>query len=364
MDLQPRLTIRAIRARGLNLTLAKPVETASGVMRTTPLVLIDLETDEGITGVAYVRCYIPTALAPLVKLIANLEPPLQRDAAVPFEVERKLLRHFRLLGPQGLVGIAMAGIDMAIWDARAKACGVPLVTLLGGAPRPIPVYASLRTMSPEGASAEAEELVARGFRAIKVKIGRADLAADLATIRAVRRAIGEGVRLMVDYNQSLSVPEAIDRARVLDGEGLDWIEEPTLAEDFEGHARIAAEARTAIQLGENWWGPRDMAKSIAARASDHAMLDVMKLGGVTGWVRAAALAEAAGLPASSHTFPEISAHLLGVTPTALWLEYLDHAGPVLQQPVRVDDGHVVIPDVPGTGIAWDEDAVARFVVPL
>ena len=167
---------------------------------------------------------------------------------------------------------------------------------------------------------------------------------------------------MVDYNQSLSVPEAIERARVLDGEGLTWIEEPTLADDFEGHARIAAAAKTAIQLGENWWGPHDMAKSIAARASDHAMLDVMKLGGVTGWMRAAALAEAAGLPASSHTFPEISAQLLGVTPTALWLEYLDHAGPILAQPVRVENGHVVTPDVPGSGIAWDEDATARFTV--
>lgn len=362
MEQHAHLTIRAIRARGLDLSLAKPVETASGVMRTTPLVLIDLLTDEGITGVSYVRCYTPTGLAPLVRLIANLEPLLQGDAAVPFEVERKLLRHFRLLGPQGLTGIAMAGVDMALWDARAKACGVPLVTLLGGVPKRIPAYASLRTMSPEGASAEAEELVARGFRGIKVKVGRADLAADLATIRAVRRAIGESVKLMVDYNQSLSVPEAIDRARVLDGEGLTWIEEPTLADDFEGHARITAEARTAIQLGENWWGPRDMAKSIAARASDHVMLDVMKLGGVTGWMRAAALAEAAGLPASSHTFPEISAHLLGVTPTALWLEYLDHAGPVLQQPARVENGHVLIPDVPGTGIAWDEDAAARFAV--
>jgi mandelate racemase len=362
MDVDARLTIRAIRVRGVDLTLAKPVETASGVMRTTPLVLIDLTTAEGVTGVSYVRCYTPVALAPLVRLIANLEPVLRGDAAVPFEVERKLQRHFRLLGPQGLTGIAMAGIDMALWDARAKACGVPLATLLGGTPKPVPAYASLRTMSPEGASAEAEELVALGFRAIKVKVGRADLAADLATIRAVRRAIGEGVRLMVDYNQSLAVPEAIDRARVLDGEGLTWIEEPTLADDFEGHARIAAEARTAIQLGENWWGPHDMAKSIAARASDHAMLDVMKLGGVTGWLRAAALAEAAGLPASSHTFPEISAHLLAVTPTALWLEYLDHAGPILRQPVRVENGDAIVPDVPGTGIAWDEDVTARFTV--
>jgi mandelate racemase len=348
-----------LRARGLDLTLQKPVETASGVMRSTPLVLIDLFTEEGVTGLSYVRCYTPTALGPLVALIANLEPLLAGEPAVPAAVERKLQRHFRLLGPQGLTGIAMAGIDMALWDARAKACGVPLVTLLGGAPGPIPAYASLRTMSPAGAAAEAEELRGLGFTAIKVKIGRADLAADLATIRAVRRAIGDDAKLMVDYNQSLSVPEAIARARALDGEGLEWIEEPTRADDDAGHARISASAATAIQLGENWWGPHDMARSIAAHASDHVMLDVMKLGGVTGWLRAAALAEAAGLPASSHTFPEFSAHLLGVTPTGLWLEYLDHAGPILAEPAHVADGHVLIPDRPGAGLEWNEAAIAH-----
>ncbi len=348
-----------MRVRGLDLAV-RPVETAAGVMRTTPLVLIDLTTEEGLTGCSYVRCYTPTALAPLVGLIANLEPLLAGEAAVPAALERKLQRHFRLLGPQGLTGIALAGIDMALWDALAKACGVPLVTLLGGRPAPVPAYASLRTMSPAGAAAEAEELCALGFRAIKLKIGRGDLAADLEAIRAVRAAVGDGIELMVDYNQSLTVAEAIARARVLDGEGLFWIEEPTLAEDFEGHARIAAAARTPIQLGENWWGPRDMAKSIAARASDHVMLDVMKLGGVSGWLRAAALAEAAGLPASSHTFPELSAHLLGVTPTRHRLEYLDHAGSVLAEPVRVADGAVLTSERPGSGLAWDESAVARY----
>jgi mandelate racemase len=353
------LTIRSVRARGIDLALQRPMETASGVMRTAPLVLVDVFTEEGLTGSSYVRCYTSVALDPLARLIANLEPLLRGDAAVPASVERKLQRHFRLLGPQGLTGIAMAGIDMALWDARAKACGVPLVTLLGGEPKPIPAYASLRTMSADGAAAEAAALIARGFTAIKVKIGRADLAADLETIREVRRAIGDGAKLMVDYNQSLSVPDAIDRARVLDDEGLYWIEEPTRADDFDGHARIAAAAKTPIQLGENWWGPNDMAKSIAARASDHAMLDVMKLGGVSGWLRAAALADAAGLPASSHTFPEFSAHLLGVTPTCLYLEYLDHAGPILDEPVRVENGHVLIPDRPGSGMEWNEAAVGR-----
>ena len=353
------LTIRSVRARGVDLALQRPVETASGVMRTAPLVLIDVLTEEGMIGCSYVRCYTPVALEPLARLIANLEPLLRGDTAAPAAAERKLQRHFRLLGPQGLTGIAMAGIDMALWDARAKACGVPFVTLLGGEPKAVPAYASLRTMSPAGAAAEAAELVALGFDAIKVKIGRADLAADLETIREVRRAIGAGAKLMVDYNQSLSVPDAIARAHALDHEGLYWIEEPTRADDFDGHARIAAAARTAIQLGENWWGPSDMAKSIAARASDHAMLDVMKLGGVSGWLRAAALADAAGLPASSHTFPEFSVHLLGVTPTCRYLEYLDHAGPILAEPVRVANGYALTPDRPGSGVAWDEAAIER-----
>jgi mandelate racemase len=296
-----------------------------------------------------------------LSVVANLDILIKGDAAAPVPVEQKLQRHFRLLGPQGPTGIAMAGIDMALWDALAKACGVPLVTLLGGELKPVPAYASLRTMSPEGAAAEAEEALVLGFTAIKVKIGHGDLAADLETIRAVRRAVGDTTKLMVDYNQNLSVADAIDQIRVLDEEGLYWIEEPTRADDFDGHARIAQAAKTAIQLGENCWGPHDVAKSIAAGASDHIMLDVMKLGGVTGWLRAAALVEPSGLPASSHTFPEFSAHLLGVTPTCHWLEYLDHAGAILTEPVRIKDGHALEPDRPGSGLEWNEDEVRQVL---
>src|SRR4051794_20898434 len=126
MDSPPFLTIRSMKARALDLPLLRPVETASGVMRSTPLVLIDLLTEEGITGRSYVRCYTPTALAPLAGLITNLESILAGSPAAPVTVERTLQRHFRLLGPQGLTGIAMAGVDMALWDAIARACGVPL----------------------------------------------------------------------------------------------------------------------------------------------------------------------------------------------------------------------------------------------
>lgn len=352
-----QLAIRSLRVRGINLALARPVETASGVMRTTPLALLDVLTEDGIAGVSYVRCYTPTALGPLIQLIANLEDVLRGKEAHPGVIFPLLDRHFKLLGPQGLTGIAMAAIDMALWDAQAKAAEVPLVTLLGGTPASVPAYASLRTMAPEAAAAEAAGHVAFGFRAVKLKIGVGGLSEDLKAIRAVRAAVGDDVDLLVDYNQSLTLEDALERVRALDAENLYWIEEPLRADDFAGHAKVSAAARTPVQLGENWWGPADMEKSVAAHASDHVMLDVMKLYGVTGWLRAAAIAAQNGLPASSHTFPEISAHLMCVTPTARYLEYLDHAGPILQQPVEIRDGRAYVSTAPGAGIAWNEEVL-------
>jgi mandelate racemase len=216
--------------------------------------------------------------------------------------------------------------------------------------------------SPAVAAAQVEQAAAAGFRAAKIRLGFPDLAADLAVVRAVRDVVGDQVQLLVDYNQALSVPEAIHRIERLDAEGLVWVEEPTRADDAAGHARIAAAVSTPIQLGENWWGPHEMARSLEVGASDLVMLDAMKIGGVSGWLRAAALAEARGLPVSSHVFVELSAHLLAVTPTAQWLEYLDLAGSILSDPVRVSDGHVAASSAPGSGIEWDEEAVARFAV--
>jgi mandelate racemase len=167
---------------------------------------------------------------------------------------------------------------------------------------------------------------------------------------------------MSDYNQSLLVAEASRRAAALEDEGLYWIEEPTRADDYSGHARIRQDTETPVQIGENWWGPHDAAKSVEAGASDYAMPDAMKIGGVTGWLRAAALAEAAGIPLSSHLFPEISAHLLAVSPTRHWLEYVDWADPILEKPLEIEDGHASAPDAAGIGISWDEEAVQRYSV--
>lgn len=354
----PRV-IESVRARGLELAVARPVETASGVLRTIPLVLLDINTSDAIVGHAYVRCYTSLELGALVRLFSDVGEVLTGVSAAPAVVASRLRQLFRLTGIQGLVGMVMAGIDMALWDACARESEVPLVVLLGGEPRSIAAYASLRSMNRDRAVAEAQAAVEQGFRAVKVKVGGSSIAADLDMIRALRRALGDQVRLMIDYNQSLAVSEANDRVRVLDGEGLYWIEEPTRADDFDGNARIAAAAQTAIQLGENWWGPEDMAKGLAAHSCDHATFDVMKLGGVSGWLQTLGLTRAAGMLTSSHAFPELSAHLLGVTPTGHYLEYIDHAGPILRQPIQIQDGHAVIAEGPGSGIEWDDAAVER-----
>ncbi len=191
-------------------------------------------------------------------------------------------------------------------------------------------------------------------------MGRDDLAQDLAAVRAVKRRIGDRATLMCDFNQRLTVNEALHRARALDGEGLYWIEEPVRHDDYEGCAAVAAAVATPIQIGENLVDTFEMARAIALRSLDFVMPDVQRIGGVTGWLRAAALAHAHGIEMSSHLFPEFSVHLLGVTPTGHWLEYMDWATPVLRHPLTVENGLARIPDRPGAGIEWDEEAVARY----
>ena len=360
--LSPDLTIREIRVRAVSVPLKEPIKTASGDIPAAPLVLFDLVCEEGVTGTSYVFCYTADALRPTAEAAASIAASLVGDGVHPIDIDRKLRSRFRLLGVQGLMGMAMAGIDMAAWDAQARAAEMPLVSFLGGAPKPIPAYGSYGLLNELEAAKTAEAAAEAGFLGMKVKVGHENVADDIAIIRTIRRWAGEKMAIMVDYNQCLSVGEAIRRAQLLDSEGLHWIEEPTIAEDFAGHAKIAEAAQTPIQIGENWWGVADMAKSVAGDASDLAMVDVMKIGGVTGWLAAAALASSHGLPVSSHIFPEVSGHLLAVTETCYWLEYLDTTSEILENPAVILNGDFQFPESPGIGLTWNEKAVARYLV--
>ena len=353
--------------------MKRALGTSARRMDVAPLVLIDLDTEEGVTGRAYVFCYLPSATVAVESILRDAASRLKGDRVAPIDINAKLGRHFKLLGVRGLVTMALAGFDGACWDALAIAAGVPLTSLLGGSVRPVRAYNSNGlSLSPgsgigdpgskSALADEAEQLLEEsGFSAIKLRLGYATVEEDLAAAHAVRARVPAGTILMSDYNQALSVAEALQRGRALDDAGgLAWIEEPIRHDDYGGCAAVTREVATAIQIGENFDGPHAMAEALAARACDYVMPDFARIGGVTGWMEAAALAQAAGMEMSSHLYPEFSAHLLAATPTCHWLEYVDWASPILKQPIEIRDGHAIIPKRPGAGIEWNDDAVTRY----
>ena len=355
------MKIVSFQVRCVSVPMAPPHRTASGAIAASPLVLLTVQTDEGVQGHSITFTYTPAALRPTAELMKNIEPLLAGQPLAPAALYELLQARFRLLGTQGLVGMALAGIDMALWDALARAQGIPLCVLLGGAPRPVPAYGGIGYDGELESARAAEAWAHQGFRGVKAKIGYPTVAEDLTVVRAVRRATGPGVEIMVDYNQSLTPTEAQARLRALDGEGLAWVEEPVLAHDYAALVQLAAVTATPLQAGENWWGPLDFRHALNAGVRDHVMPDVMKCGGVTGWQRVAAMAQVYGVPVSSHLWPEISAQLLAVTPTAHRLEYADWWNPVLRQPLAVREGLAHFDGVIGSGVEFNEDAVQAML---
>jgi mandelate racemase len=249
---------------------------------------------------------------------------------------------------------------MALWDAFGRAANLPVAVLLGGEAKPLDAYDSYGILDIKTDLAWIEASVESGFEAIKIKLGAGEVANDVAVVAAVRKLIGPKVRLMIDFNQSQTTASAIDRILRLQEFDLTWVEEPVAADDLQGHRAVREAVHPVlIQTGENWWFPRGMANAIAARASDLAMIDIMKIGGVTGWISAAGQAEAASLPLSSHTFIEASAHTMAASPTVSWFEYLDLAGAVLTERLLPDKGKVV-PRGPGLGLEWDKKAIHKL----
>jgi len=346
--------------------MQRPLQTGGGTVASVPLVLIDLECDREVIGRSYIFAYSPLLLPALGRLITTLGDDLTGAALHPLDLFQALRKRFLLAGNQGLVAMACGGIDMALWDAHARAQDLPLFACLGGQAREIPAYNSngLGLMAVASLAQEARELAAPGFSAVKLRLGHTSVEQDRAAVLAVSEALACGVKLMCDYNQCLRPAEAIQRLRVLDELGLYWLEEPTLAADYAGNAAIRARVGTALQLGENCWGALEMKAVIDSGACDYFMADAMKIGGVSGWLQAGALADSAAIPLSSHLYPEFSAHLLSISPSAHWLEYVDWAQPVLRAPLVPTAGVITPPATPGAGLEWNAEAISRYQVAI
>jgi mandelate racemase len=360
-----RLTLDKVVVRVVQIPMRRPIVAKLGEFRHFPYVLTDVYTREGVIGRSYLEPYRATATKSIVALIEDMAEQQCGKSVAPFDRFEEAMRSLHLLGRQGVTLIATAALDMAIWDAMAKAMGLPLVVLLGGTVGPVRAYNTngLWLIPIERLADEASALVAEGdFRALKIRLGRDNIKDDVKAIAEVRRAAGDDIILMSDFNQGLTFSAALRRLHQLDDQGLEWFEEPIVFDDFAGSARLANELKTPLQIGENIYGPRHFLQAVAAGAADCYMPDLERIGGVTGWLRSAAIAGAAGLPMSTHLYPEFSAHLMRVTETADWLEWRDWANPFLAEPFEVRGSAIHIPDRPGAGIEWDEAAVKRFAI--
>ena len=274
------------------------------------------------------------------------------------------MRSILTIGQNGVGLSALAAVDVALWDAFAKAQDAPLAVALGSEISPVKSYNScgLWRIPLDELEDEAIELRDQyNFSAVKMRLGRETISEDIRAAQNVLNAIPETI-VMSDFNQSLTYSDAVNRLRALDDIGLHWFEEPLIYSDLAGCARLSQKMRTPIMIGENFYGPRDMHEALKAKACDMVMPDLMRIGGVTGWMRAAAIAEQYSMAVSSHLMPEISAHLMLATPNRGWLEWTDWLEPILKDPFEVQNGDVIVPNKSGVGIEWDEAALARYAI--
>ena len=358
-----KLTLKSIQVRTVVVPLRRPVVSKVGLFRDWPLILINLYTNEGVVGRSYLEPYLKNAARSIVPAIEDLVAPRIGQALAPLDNFQADRRALNLVGYEGIAMIAVSGLDMAVWDALAQAAGMPLAVLLGGTIGPVPAYNSNGLWLTDIATLarEASELVAEGgFVGLKLRLGRDRLDDDLAAIREVRKGAGQDIKLMVDFNQGLSLGDALLRCHALDDQGLYWFEEPIVYNNLPGYAQLARELDTPVQIGENFYGPRGLFEAVRAGACDYVMPDLMRIGGVSGWLRSAPIAAAAGIQVSTHLYPEVAAHLMRVTETAHWLEWQDWADPILKSPFPVKGSRIEIPNRPGAGIEWDEAAVQRY----
>jgi len=359
------MTIQGLRLRAALPPLPHPLSTASGQLTHAPVVLLDLTTSTGIVGHSYMFSPRADMLRPLIAVCEALGEIVKDKPCDPLAICTALDQAFLLFGGTGLVSMARAGIDMALWDALAKEKGQPLYRLLGGSDADVQAYESsgLGLSTPHAVAEEAARYLGNGFRHMKLRLGYDTLEQDVQAVAAVREVIGDA-GLMVDYNQALSYDQALERGRALDGFNLLWIEEPLHAADLEQSANLAKALKTPVQIGENLFTQFEVQRAISLKASRYLMPDVVKIGGATQWLIAAHAADQAGIPVSSHLFPEISAHLLAAAPNRHFLEYADWVDAILQTPLPPDAGHVHPSETPGTGIAWNETALTRYRIPL
>lgn len=360
------LKFKKINIRAVNIPLKKPIISHLGIFEKWPYICLDIYTNSDLIGRSYIGPYLVDQLPSIVKCIEALSKSFLNKNIRPFEFYEDGFKKLSLLGYQGISIYSLAALDIAFWDVYAKAAKLPLAVLLGSDIKPIKTYNSrgLWLIPLNQVEKEIHDLLDNGaFNALKVRIGRKALKDDIQIIEQIKK-IGENkITIMSDFNCCYEFDTALKRMTELDDIGLYWFEEPINYKNLEDCSILSSRIKTPITIGENFHGIYDLVQSINKKASTFVMPDLMRIGGVSGWLKAASIAQAHNIKLSTHLYPEVSAHLMQLTPTAHWLEWVDWANPILQNTeYKVEKGKFYIPDTPGTGIEWNEKNIEKYII--
>jgi L-alanine-DL-glutamate epimerase-like enolase superfamily enzyme len=337
--------------------------------RKRPVVALKLRTDSGIEGVA-VTFYggkmtgsLRRAVDELAELTIGMDP--LRIEAVTAKLRAGTGDS---CGPGGIFTLAASAIDIALWDIKGKALDQPLWKLLGGHRDRVPTYASgslRRGLTDSQAQRAAQILVQKGFKEMKTQMalpGNPTPADEVRRVRVVREAIGPDIKLMCDINQRWRPEQAIDIGSRVEDVGLFWLEDVTTADDYQGLARVTAALKTPIAGGEYIYGIAPFRQMIQNHSVDIVMIDIVRAGGVTPWMKIAGMAEAFNLPVVSHVMPEILLHLVAAIPNGLTVEYMPWMLALYEETPEIENGMLVLPEKPGLGLKFDEKALVAFKV--
>jgi L-alanine-DL-glutamate epimerase-like enolase superfamily enzyme len=358
------MKVVAVETQPVLLKLPQPIGSALGQIASFGCILVSVRTDEGITGENLIFTLNDRRTRVLRQMVDELaDLAVGQDAGHIAGFWARAWKDINFLGHKGVPVAGISAIDGALWDALGKSVGLPLYRLLGGARDRVPVYHSgglWLSRSLDELVAEAQSFVAAGFGAMKMRLGLPDPADDVARVRAVRAAIGPGVKLMADANQGLTEAQAIRLGRQLEAFDLTWFEEPLPAWDLEGLARVAAALDTPIASGETEYTRYGFRRMLELRSADILMPDLQRVGGVSEFMRVGHMAESHDIAVSSHLFPETSVQVLCALNNAVFLEYMPWFSPLYNETLAVADGHAVVPERPGWGFTFNRDYIAHL----
>jgi L-alanine-DL-glutamate epimerase-like enolase superfamily enzyme len=328
-------------------------------------IFVEIETDDAV-GIGYAYT-IGTGGRAVMELLRNdLLPLLPGEDAGQIEtIWQKLFWATHGTAVGAITSLALAAVDIALWDHRGKSLGQPLWRLAGGARRSVPLY------DTEGGwlHLSTDELVAgalasqrQGWPGIKLKVGKPRPEEDVERLRAVREAVGLGMDIMVDANQSMTCAEAKRRARLFEPLDLFWFEEPLPAEDIGGHVHLAASTSIPIAVGESIYSPSHFREYLAVGAAGILQPDVARVGGITPWLKVAHLAETFNVKVAPHFLMELHVSLAAAVPNALYVEHIPQLRSITRGELEITNGEAVAPETPGIGIDWDDQAIAELKV--